>query len=289
MTGIQTSVNLADMEIGPWRDAENDLIVADYFAMLAADLADRHYNKSEHNRRLRSTIDRSRPAIEFKHRNISAVLKGLGESWITGYLPAFNIQMSLADAVARWLHRHPEFQIPAPHVNEPARSQKTAEFPIKLPPTFRTLPPPDEVEQMQEIARKFDVAARAERNRALGRAGEERVVAHERAILSGLGRYDLARRVRWVSEEDGDGAGYDIHSYSPEGQIRLIEVKTTNGWERTPFHISRNEISVAENRPTEWCLLRLWNFSRQPTAFELRPPLRAHVSLIATSYEARFH
>ncbi len=29
----------------------------------------------------------------------------------------------------------------------------------------------------------------------------------------------------------------------------LIEVKTTNGWERTPFHISRNELAVAdENR-----------------------------------------
>ena len=43
------------------------------------------------------------------------------------------------------------------------------------------------------------------------------------------------------------------------------------------------------NRPTEWCLLRLWNFAREPRAFELRPPLDAHVTLIATSFEARFH
>ena len=97
------------------------------------------------------------------------------------------------------------------------------------------------------------------------------------------------KRVRWMSEEDGDGAGYDIESYSPEGHTRLIEVKTTNGWERTPFHITRNELTVAKHRPTEWSLLRLWNFARQPRAFELRPPLDAHVSLIATSYEARFH
>ena len=73
------------MATGPWTDAENDLIVADYFAMLAADLASRPYNKAEHNQRLRSQIDRSRPSIEFKHRNISAVLNGLGESWIAGY------------------------------------------------------------------------------------------------------------------------------------------------------------------------------------------------------------
>ena len=80
MTAILTSVSLADMASGPWTDAENDLIVADYFAMLAADLAGRPHNKAGHNRRLRGQIDRSRPSIEFKHRNISAVLKGIGET-----------------------------------------------------------------------------------------------------------------------------------------------------------------------------------------------------------------
>ena len=256
--------------------------------MLAADLAGRPYNKAEHNRRLRSQIDRSRPSIEFKHRNISAALKGLGESWITGYLPAFNIQMSLADAVARWLHRHPEFQTPVPNANKHPDTPETGQLVIDPPPTLQNQPPPDELDQMLAIARQFDMAARAERNRALGRAGEERALAHERATLTGVGRADLARRVRWVSEEDGDGAGYDIESYYPEGQTRLIEVKTTNGWDRTPFHITRHELAVATNRPTEWCLLRLWNFARTPRAFELHPPLHAHVTLIATSYEARF-
>ena len=101
---------------------------------------------------------------------------------------------------------------------------------------------------MLHIARKFDVAGRDERNRALGRAGEERVLAHERAALRTAGRDDLARKVRWVSEEDGDGAGYYIASFGPDGRERLIEVKTTNGWERTPFHITRNELAVAEQR-----------------------------------------
>ena len=58
------------------------------------------------------------------------------------------------------------------------------------------------------------------------------------AVLRSSGRDDLARKVRWVSEEDGDGAGYDIASFAPDGRARLIEVKTTNGWERTPFHIT---------------------------------------------------
>ena len=156
-------------------------------------------------------------------------------------------------------------------------------------PTLSNQPPPKELEKMLSIARKFDVAARDERNRALGRAGEECALKHERAVLSASGRSDLAAEVRWISQEDGDGAGYDISSFTPEGQSRLIEVKTTNGWERTPFHISRNELAVAEEQNANWCLLRLYNYSREPKAFELRPPLDAHVSLIATSFQASFH
>ena len=45
---------------------------------------------------------------------------------------------------------------------------------------------------------------------------------------------------------------------------------------RTPFHITRNELAVAEERRTERLLLRLWNFARKPRAFELHPPLNAH-------------
>ena len=141
---------------------------------------------------------------------------------------------------------------------------------------------------MLRIARKFDVAARDERNRMLGRAGEERVMEHEHAVLIDAGRGDLARRLRWVAQEDGDGLGYDIASFSPDGRPRLIEVKTTNGWERTPFQITRNELAVADERRDAWCLFRIWNFSREPRAFELYPPLDAHVSLTATIFQANF-
>ena len=82
------------MSNGPWTDEENDLIVRVYFAMLADDIADRPYSKSEHNQRMQENIQRSRKSIEFKHQNISAVLKGLGEDWIPGYKPAFHFQMT---------------------------------------------------------------------------------------------------------------------------------------------------------------------------------------------------
>jgi hypothetical protein len=277
------------MSKGPWTDAENDLIVADYFAMLADDFAGRPYNKAEHNRDLQARIDRNRSSIEFKHQNISAVLKGLGEDWIPGYKPAFNFQMTLVDAVARWLALNPAWLGRQAGVRPAGGLREAAQIWIGPPPTLSNHPPPQELEQMMHIAQKFDVAGRDERNRALGRAGEELVLAHERSVLRSAGRDDLARKVRWVSEEDGDGAGYDIASFAPDGRGRLIEVKTTNGWERTPFHITRNELAVAEERRSEWSLFRLWNFAREPKAFELHPPLDAHVSLTATTFQASFH
>lgn len=274
-----------------WTDEQNDAIIADYFAMLSKDIAGRPYSKAEHNRLLQSVINRPRGSIEYKHQNISAVLKGLGEDWIPGYKPAFNFQASLVDAVLRWLEHHPAWLAPAARGTagkSVSALHEDAELWIGPPPTQSNRPPPDELEQMTAIARKYDVAERDARNRALGRAGEERVLAHERASLRAAGRGDLVERIRWVSHLDGDGAGFDIQSFHPDGADRLIEVKTTNGWERTPFHITRNELSVAEKRHGEWCLVRLWNFAREPRAFELRPPLAAHVSLMATSYQASF-
>lgn len=276
---------------GDWTDEQNDAIVADYFAMLADDIVGRLYSKAEHNRVLQAMIGRPRGSIEYKHQNISAVLKGLGEDWIPGYKPAFNFQASLVDAVVRWLQRHPHWLAPAARMamgTSPSALREEAMLWIGPPPTHSNAPPPDELEQMTVIARKYDVAERDARNRALGRAGEERVLAHERASLLAAGRTDLAERIRWVSHVDGDGAGYDILSFDTDGSDRLIEVKTTNGWERTPFHITRNELAVAEERRSDWRLMRLWNFAREPKAFELRPPLEAHVSLMATSYRASF-
>lgn len=276
------------MAEGPWTDTENDLIVAGYFEMLMLDVAGSPYNKAEHNRRLQHLIDRSRTSIEFKHQNISAVLKGCGEEWIPGYTPAFNFQKSLHDAVARWLSTNPAWLQREPTLPWASAMREPGRLWIGPAPTMSNQPPPQDLEQMQHLARKFDVAGRDERNRILGRAGEELVLAHERTTLRAAGRTDLAEHVRWVSQDDGDGAGYDIASFDPSGEERLIEVKTTNGWERTPFHISRNELAVAQERRAHWRLLRLWNFSRAPKAFELSPPLEAHVTLTATAFQASF-
>lgn len=138
-----------------WTDAQNDATVADYFAMLADDIAKRPYKKAEHNHLLQKAIGRQRGAIEYKHQNISAVLKGLGEDWIPGYKPAFNFQASLVDAVVRWLDRHPDWLTPAARVGvkaTPSELREASALWIGPPPTHSNAPPPDELEQMTAIA-----------------------------------------------------------------------------------------------------------------------------------------
>ena len=284
------------MATGNWTDSENDQIVECYFTMLTEEINGREINKADFNRKLRSLIDRSKGSIEYKNQNISAVLNSVfGLAFIKGYKPATNYQSALIDAVARWISVN-GIEIEALQ-GDPVEHAETGPLTVGPPPTMRNRPPPVDIGKLQSAARKFDFAGRDFRNRKLGEAGERRALAYERAALTDAGRADLARKVRWVSKEDGDGAGYDISSFSACGRKRLIEVKTTNGTEYTPFHITRNEKSVAETcwreaagnpDAPDWLIFRLWNFSVEPKAFELCPPLERHVSLTATSYLAKF-
>jgi hypothetical protein len=281
----------ASFDIGTWSPDENRETVQAYFEMLANDLLGTPYNKAQHRRSLMRSVNRPEKAIEFKHQNVSAVLLGLGHPWITGYKPARNFQLSLVDSVVEYLHQHPgwfeslagEVGVPPSVVREPPSLW------LGPPPTFQNEPPPVDLTKADAIARKFDVAERDARNRDLGKRGEQLVLLHERRTLGAAGRSDLAKLVRWVADEDGDGAGYDISSFEADGAPRLIEVKTTNGWERTPFHITRNELAVAEEMRDRWHLIRLWNFAREPRAFAIRPPLEAHVALTPTSFLAQLH
>jgi hypothetical protein len=101
-----------------WTGEELDLIVADYFSMLNDEVIGIPFNKAAHNRLLRSKIDRSEASIEFKHRNISAVLEKLGLQKIRGYWPAQNFQTAIIDAIERYLVANPAAQHPETLVSE---------------------------------------------------------------------------------------------------------------------------------------------------------------------------
>lgn len=258
-----------------WQDDELDAIVADYFAMLEADIAGRPYVKSEHRRALMAQIGRTKGSVEFKHQNISAALGTIGLPWIVGYKPAMNYQNAIFDAIDRYLTLRPAIldQVPA---SQPAPVSASTVFVDAPSLASQTGPVPD---RLRHLVRKFDPVERDCRNRVLGKAGESFVLDVERRMLSDSARSDLARKVRWVAAEDGDGAGYDILSFDTRGRDRLIEVKTTNGGARTPFYLSRNERQVADERPAAWCIYRVHLFANGPRVFTVEPPLDQAVHL----------
>lgn len=265
-----------------WTDAELDLIVADYFAMLAQEQAGQPYIKARHRARLIEQTGRSAGSIEFKHMNISAVLDEIGEPIIRGYRPMANYQHAILDAIERRLTAQPVLWVPRP-------SDQLAEVATPyLEPAPILQPRRERPRILERLVRKFDASERDFRNRELGKAGEEMVFNFERQRLMSEERPDLARKVRWVAQEDGDGAGYDILSFDSSGAERLVEVKTTRGSQTTPFFLTRNEYALAEERADAFKLMRLYSFAQDPRMFELTPPLGETVRLSTHTYEARF-
>ncbi len=268
-----------------WTDFEIEVIVADYGDMLRAELAGEPVVKVERNRALQEVINRSHGSIEFKHRNISAVLELLGLPYISGYKPARNYQHALFEAVeahlakGRLLH---ELATKPPTIAVPPESL------VFGPPPARRDQPAAGDAVIGRMLRKYDPAERDQRARALGEAGERFLYEAEQNRLSAEGRDDLAGRVRWVAKEDGDGAGYDILSFSRDGGERWLEVKTTNGPQTTPFWLTENERLVSEERRDVFRIARLYDFSRAPAAYQIRPPLDQHVWLTPTNYRAGF-
>jgi Protein NO VEIN, C-terminal len=265
-----------------WQNDELDAIVEDYFDMLAADLAGRPYVKSRHSAALMARIGRTHRSVEFKHQNISAVLDELGLPWIPGYKPKRNYQNAIFDAIDRYLSKHPAALEPVAAV--PAVIAPKEVF-VTAPVLSEEKPVP---EPLQRLVQKFDPVERDHRNRSLGKAGEEFVVRLERQRLAEAERRDLARKVRWVAAEDGDGAGYDVLSFDLRGGERLLEVKTTNGSARTPFFLTRTEREMATERPRDWRIYRVHLFAKDPQVFTLEPPLERSVRLQAETWRASF-
>lgn len=113
------------------------------------------------------------------------------------------------------------------------------------------------------------------------------MVELERAELQERGRDDLARRVDWVSQTRGDGLGYDVESFSPDGDPKAIEVKTTNLGPRAPFYLTRRELSVSTQSASTYQLYRVFEFARDPKLFIVSGALERQVQLEPLLYHAR--
>lgn len=290
----------------PWTTEEIGAILDEYLDMLQIEIAGGRVIKAQRVRALREVISRSRRAIENKHQNISAVMAALGLPFIWGYKPLGNYQAALFEAVASRISKdglHEKLSQTDPESEVRFRrhlsgrsldSEPDRALPGILPPDgWEYEPAPSNISRpssidpsIDRIIRRFDPAARDAKARALGEAGEAFLVQAERNRLSANGRDDLAAKVRWVAKEDGDGAGFDILSFSKCGREHWLEVKTTNGPAWTPFWISENELRVSEEHRDRFRLVRLYNFSWMPSAYRLEPPLTDRVHLIPVHYRA---
>jgi hypothetical protein len=264
---------------------ENEIsaVVDSYFRMLASERAGLPYSKAENRRRLMTTVHRSQGSIERKLQNIPAVLDVLGAQWINGYKPLAHYQDALVAAVERGVRHQPDFLYPPSPDTQPLALHEEA--------TFVSPPPIVDVDKMptpaiRQLVGKFDPAERDARNRDLGKAGEKFVVEFERDRLRRAGREDLADDVRWVSDLDGDGFGYDVRSFEPDGQERLLEIKTTCGHERTAFWLTRREVDVAAERSEIYRIRRVFHFRNRAQMFEIAPPLESSLFMQPATFTA---
>ena len=270
-----------------WSEAEVERCVAAYFEHLAYELQGKPFVKAHIYRSLSQQSGRSASSIEFKFQNISAILNALSREWMKGLAPLANYQELLAKKVE--VHIAQIDTIPVMQlVTQEDGLAEAAAFYLEAPPELREADKavPDYI---AALIRKFDPVARDARNRELGRAGEAFVLEHEKRYLNLIGRHDLAHKVRWVADQDGDGAGYDILSFTDRGEMKHIEVKTTVGGSRTPFFVTRNEYEFCKHSAESYSLVRLFDFRRNVRGYELNGLLDKHVALSPDTFRAEFH
>jgi hypothetical protein len=202
-----------------WTEQEVRLIVADYFAMLEAEIQGSTYKKSDHRKALIPNLaGRSEGSVEFKHQNISAVLVEMGLPYVEGYKPRGNYQGLLATEVDNFLDQHAGFldQLAAAPTLNPSSVPSVSPDLNRIivdPPEKITSPSRMDKPWLSKKGQKIDFAERDAANRKLAKLGEEFVYDLERHRLKEEGRDDLALRVQWVSQTIGDGLGFDILSF----------------------------------------------------------------------------
>ena len=279
----------------PWSRDEVNLIVADYFLMLRAELAGKPYSKAEHNRALLPLLDgRSKSSVEFKHQNISAVLVSMGLPYIDGYKPAKNYQRAvLPQAIDDYLIRHSDFfhtladGVVLNPVAAPMLGDRPVESFFEDRPDRIIVPSNDEKPWLSRKGKRIDFARRDAMNRHLGQLGEKFAVEVEKRRLRYHERDDLAVKVEWVAETIGDGLGFDVLSFDEgDDSERFIEVKTTGMGKYHPFYVTSNEVRCSEDCPERFRLYRVFDFAREPRVYVVGGSLSRGLSLEPTEYRA---
>lgn len=275
-----------------WSEDEVHSTVTDYFEMLRLEADGVAYNKSGHNETLRKQLrGRSKASVELKHQNISAVLNGMGLPFIQGYKPRGNSQLLLRKAVQDYVFRHSadvsKIVDGLEEVKNPAQKSYSAVL-VESPVMEERQKLVASARSRLRLPRKFDYAARDEANRNLGRLGEDWVIGYEQHRLTEMGHPELFQSLEWISDTQGDGAGYDILSFESDVLHRYIEVKATNGGIASSFIVSHNELEFSAEAGDQFYLYRVFQLSGEPKLFILRGDLSRQLYLKPLDYRASF-
>ena len=252
-----------------WTKEEVILTVRSYFEMFRKELDSIPYNKTEYRKALIPQLNNRTDAVEFKHRNISAILANMSLPYIKGYKPLFNYQQLLEDEVIVFLKKNKQFF--------EKQFEKFAKEGIELSQrkiNFETLIDSKSPAQKELIKKaplflpiKTNYLEKEQNNRSLGEKGEQLVCEYEKWRLINAGKEKLAESVEWVSKTKGDGLGYDILSKETNGSDMFIEVKTTKLAKETPIYLSTNELEFAKLKDKEFYLYRVFNYEDNPQIF----------------------
>jgi hypothetical protein len=198
--------------------------------------------------------------------------------FVPGYKPRGNAQLLLRKAVHKFVLDHSGLigQVIDALEETAAPAEKMFRAVVVAPPAIETVARLGPALPRMRLPRHIDFAAKDEVNRKLGRAGEQWAISFEQ------------QRLEWVSDQSGDGAGYDILSYDAVSQPRYIEVKTTNGAHAAPFIISRNELEFSQEAAGAFFLYRVFQFRQKPALYMLRGDVSQQLHPEPIDYRASF-
>lgn len=286
------ALGFAVMRFGEdWSLDEVQATVIAYFDMLRSESEQRPYVKSSINGELRPKLNRrSQASVELKFQNISAVLHHLNLPFVPGYKPRGNSQLLLRQVVHKYVLDHAQDMRQIIDRLQDLIQPRDRSFVARVvdPPKLQRTSRLAQDQPRARLPRKIDYAARDEANRSLGRAGEQWVIAFEQHRLRDAGLPELFTKLDWISDRLGDGAGYDIQSFSDHDEPRFIEVKTTNGGHESSFVISRNELDFSNEVDDAFYLYRVFGFRSEPALYILRGKVQQHLHLEAIDYRASF-
>ena len=203
----------------------------------------------------------------------------LGLPYIRGYKPLSNIQQALLTEVKHRLDTDPDWFAKL-------QPQRLSPVEARFSEALRQVAVPEMLPEPH--GRKVDYGLLQEESKRVGDRGEEFVFNFEKAALEREGLAHLAADVLWVAREIGDGAGYDIRSFSLDGRPRYIEVKATKLGALTPFYITSAELDFARRHQKDYAIYRVFDVDGgAPEFYVLEGDLDNVLDVEPVTYRAR--